>query len=404
MLELREKCYRYYVAYEKIVKWLFQFFSVFILLFFIASQFGYEDKFKNPVILIGASVIGAFVTDSIRVLLVFLFTVVQIYFMSPILAGIVFLVGFFLFFMLLHYDCDSVMAVAFMPLFLWCKIPCFIVILLGLLFTPVSILSICSGVIMYYVLQSVKMCETASGIRSVEIFSLLKKFFDPIFYNKEMYVMLFTVCVVLLGSYLLRRRKINYSFEIAIVFGTVSNVVLLFLGNIFFECNFSGIAIFVGSLISGVMVFIVHFFHMALDYGAVEDVQFEDDDYFYYVRAVPKMKMTVEERTVKHIYTNHKQEEKKAAVVKRAVQPRSDRETQIWSKEQSVVVTDKPEQNTEMITGMQQAESGKAVSSEQKSEPTQSSVHTQQSGNRSNKKRTQHSRNGKHRKKSKRKR
>ena len=37
-----------------------------------------------------------------------------------------------------------------------------------------------------------------------------------------------------------------------------------------------------------------------MDYTRTEHVQFEDDDYYYYVKAVPKKTVAVREVTVKH--------------------------------------------------------------------------------------------------------
>jgi hypothetical protein len=45
---------------------------------------------------------------------------------------------------------------------------------------------------------------------------------------------------------------------------------------------------------------VVEFFMMDLDYARTERVQFEDDDYYYYVKAVPKKMVAVKEVTVKH--------------------------------------------------------------------------------------------------------
>ena len=39
---------------------------------------------------------------------------------------------------------------------------------------------------------------------------------------------------------------------------------------------------------------------MNLDYARTERVQFEDDEYYYYVKAVPKKMVASEEKTVKH--------------------------------------------------------------------------------------------------------
>ena len=56
----------------------------------------------------------------------------------------------------------------------------------------------------------------------------------------------------------------------------------------------------VGNIISLLIAFILQFLFMNLDYARTERVQFEDDDYYYYVKAVPKKMVAVREVTVKH--------------------------------------------------------------------------------------------------------
>ena len=46
---------------------------------------------------------------------------------------------------------------------------------------------------------------------------------------------------------------------------------------------------------------VMQFFLFNVDYSRVERVQFEDDEYYYYVKAVPKMTFVTPERTVKKI-------------------------------------------------------------------------------------------------------
>ena len=41
----------------------------------------------------------------------------------------------------------------------------------------------------------------------------------------------------------------------------------------------------------------------SLDYTRIEHVQFEDDDYYYFVKAVPKITVTTPEKKVKRINT-----------------------------------------------------------------------------------------------------
>ena len=59
------------------------------------------------------------------------------------------------------------------------------------------------------------------------------------------------------------------------------------------------IAIYV--LISVLAVYVLDLFILAVDYQRTEYVQFEDDDYYYYVKAIPKIKVGASDVKVKHI-------------------------------------------------------------------------------------------------------
>ena len=50
----------------------------------------------------------------------------------------------------------------------------------------------------------------------------------------------------------------------------------------------------------------VNFF--SVDYSRIENVQFEDDEYYYYVKAVPKVGVQMPEKRVKHI-TEHQEQD-----------------------------------------------------------------------------------------------
>ena len=45
---------------------------------------------------------------------------------------------------------------------------------------------------------------------------------------------------------------------------------------------------------------IIQFFVFSVDYSRTEHTQFEDDEYYYYVKAVPKKMIAKEEKVVKH--------------------------------------------------------------------------------------------------------
>lgn len=68
-------------------------------------------------------------------------------------------------------------------------------------------------------------------------------------------------------------------------------------------------------LFSLAVAFILQFFVFSVDYTRTEHVQFEDDEYYYYVKAVPKMTITKREKEVKRINPQKKvREDKKKSV------------------------------------------------------------------------------------------
>ena len=55
------------------------------------------------------------------------------------------------------------------------------------------------------------------------------------------------------------------------------------------------------SLIHILLALVLHFFLFSVDYSRTERVQFEDDEYYYYVKAVPKMSVTTRKKQIKKI-------------------------------------------------------------------------------------------------------
>ena len=51
---------------------------------------------------------------------------------------------------------------------------------------------------------------------------------------------------------------------------------------------------------------LIQFFAFNVDYSRTELVQFEDDEYYYYVKAVPKISLATPEKSVKKINTQRK--------------------------------------------------------------------------------------------------
>jgi len=103
--------------------------------------------------------------------------------------------------------------------------------------------------------------------------------------------------------YVIRTREIDYAPEMAIVTGGIVNLLAFLIADLTnaVELPMSILQLILGTVGACVLAFIIQYFKCALDYSAVERVQFEDDDYFYYVKAVPKMKVATQQNDIKKI-------------------------------------------------------------------------------------------------------
>ena len=67
------------------------------------------------------------------------------------------------------------------------------------------------------------------------------------------------------------------------------------------DANISFFGVIVGTVVAAALMLVVEFFAFNVDYSRTEKVQFEDDEYYYYVKAVPKVILSTPDRRVKKI-------------------------------------------------------------------------------------------------------
>lgn len=111
--------------------------------------------------------------------------------------------------------------------------------------------------------------------------------------NKEMLIVVTAFAITAILVYAIRRMSINYSRAIAVLVGTLADIVILLIGDLMYDANFSLAGVILGSIVCALIALVMQFFQFNLDYARTEKVQFEDDEYYYYVKAVPKMAVAV---------------------------------------------------------------------------------------------------------------
>lgn len=306
LLEIREKIKMLYSRYETFILPVVKFLLAFVALTVLNRSLGYMSQLDNIAIVLIAALMCSFLPTGFIVLFGVLFSLLHMYVLSieVALVGVcVYLVMFLLFF---RFSPKDSLVVVFTPLLFAMRIPYIVPIAVGLVCSPVSAVSVGCGIVAHYLLGTV--ADSASAINTLgeeDAIAKLRLVIDGLIRNREMVVMIAAFVITVTAVYLIRRMSVDYSWTIAMVAGALINVMILLIGDLIYDINISVAGALLGSLLALVVAKVIEFFRFCVDYSRTEKVQFEDDEYYYYVKAVPKMTVAMSTKTVKKINTQH---------------------------------------------------------------------------------------------------
>lgn len=223
------------------------------------------------------------------------------------MAAVLFLVMFILYF---RFTPDKAIILLLTPIAFALKIPMLIPIVYGLIGSPLCAVPITFGTIACYMVTYVKAYETTiKGAGDAEMLAQLSAFAQQLLNNKDMWITIIALMICLFVVYSLRKLSIDNAWKIAIVSGGLIYVIVVVIGKIAMHVDAPYVTVIIGTIVSVLLTLVLEFFVFAVDYSRTERLQFEDDEYVYYVKAVPKVTVAVPEKTVKRI--NERQETSK---------------------------------------------------------------------------------------------
>lgn len=291
-----------YSKYEVYITPLLKFLLALISLLLINSRMGYMDSIDRMTVVLIVSLMCSFMPMNFIVIMAVVFVMLHLYAFNlecTIVVGVGFLLMFLLY---LRFSPKDTLVVLLMPVCFLLRIPYVIPLAMGLIGTPVSAVSIACGVIAYYMLHFVT--QNVSAILAMTDEGMTVKFkyvVDGILNNREMIITIAAFAVTVILVYLIRRLSIDYAWTIAMAAGVVVNITVVLVGDLMFDTNVALLEVVLGNILSLLIAVVLQFFVFNVDYSRTEKVQFEDDEYYYYVKAVPKISVSKPEKKVKQI-------------------------------------------------------------------------------------------------------
>lgn len=281
---------------------LLKFVLALVALMTINAKIGFMQKIDNISVVLIASLMCSFMPMNFIILMAALFVVLHLYALSLECAAVGLVLFLVLFLMYFRFSPKDTLVVLLTPICSALGIPYVIPLTMGLIGTPASAVSVACGVIVTGFIKHI--AGSATSLSSMETEEMATKFrfvIDGIIDNKEMVLMIIAFTVTIILVYFVKRLAVDHAWTIAIIAGALADVMILLVGDLVFDTNVSILGLIIGTIFSVGIAKIVEFFAFHVDYSRAEKVQFEDDEYYYYVKAVPKITVAAPSRTVKKI-------------------------------------------------------------------------------------------------------
>lgn len=302
LLVFKEKLRAFYGKYDRYITAAIKFALGFATFFLLNQNIGFMARLKNPMIPLFLGILCAFLPYG---MMAFLAAVVLLLHLSSVSFELALIMLVFLLIIgILYYGFqpgDSYLLLI-TPILFFLKIPYAVPLLVGLSGSLVSVIPVSCGVFLFYAIQYVKQnAGVLTNDASVDITQKYVQLIKVLVSNQLMLVMIAAFAISILVVFLIRNLSIDYAWAVAIVAGTVAQISVIFVGDFMFNVSVPVGGLLLGALGSVALAGVYHFFVFAVDYSRTEYLQFEDDEYHYYVKAVPKIVVSAPDVKVQKI-------------------------------------------------------------------------------------------------------
>lgn len=305
LLELKQKIKVFYSEHDVLLLSVFKFLLAFCLFSSINSRLGFMAQLNNIFVVLILSIICAVIPVNAMTVIACFMIVGHCYAVGIEVAGFAALLFLLLMILFLRFTSQDNLALVLTPAAFQFHIPAAVPIGSGLLRGPACIVPAGCGVVLYYFMEVVKEKGTVLQGKETELIQKLQILLDGLMKNQEMWLNVLAFIVVIMAVHFISASSFDYSWRVADAAGAVIYIVIMVLGGMFLNVNIHMANVMIAAVLSAVVGLILEFAVLGVDYSRSERTQFEDDEYVYYVKAVPKSYVAQKEKSIKTISSDY---------------------------------------------------------------------------------------------------
>ena len=311
LLEFKQKIKNLYGQYEIYILPVLKFVLAFVYFMWINANMEYMNQLDNIFVILILALICSILPSSVMVFAGCVMMVGHCYALGIETAAFMLVLVLFMLILFLRFSSGKNVVLVFTPLAFGFNVPVLLPIGAGLMSSAVSALPAGCGVIIYYFIRLVRAQANTLVNPDVEMVDKVKLLIDGLMQNWGMWMTVVAFIAVILIVNLIRTRSFDYAWRIAIVAGGVVYVLVMLAGGFCFDVEVNLVPLIIYTVISVLVGMILEFFIFGGDYSRTERLEYEDDEYYYYVKAVPKAAVATSERSIKKINAEPVSEEKR---------------------------------------------------------------------------------------------
>ena len=289
LLELKEKIKAAYAQYTIYFDIVLKALLSFMCFYWISMAFDTDSVFSNISIMLIVALLCSVLPLRVIPMCSAAFIVGHAFMMGIDTGAVTLVVLLVLLFLFLRFVPDDSLGLILMPIGMYFGMPALIPICFGLRRRPDSMVAVGGGCITYYLIDSLTRNKAQLEVlEPTEYMERLTLLLGGLVSDSGLIVNLLAICAVVVIVYAIRRLGFKHSFTVATVVGACTYVFFIILGNAVVDTNFNVPMIMIGSVFSTIVALILQFLFLSVDYSRTETMEFEDDDYYYFVKAIPK--------------------------------------------------------------------------------------------------------------------
>lgn len=300
LLEIKEYLKLFYAKFDVYIISVFKFLLTLIALNMVNSDLGYMSRLTETPIVLLISLVCALLPWGASAAVTALFMVGHFYEVSLELAGVALVILLLMFCLYIRFgNGDSVYIVLTFVMF-GMNIPYVMPIIVGLAGGIITAVPVAFGVIIFYMIQFVNGNATAlTGTGTDDMLVRFKFIIDNMINNRQMFLFIVAFTLTIILVYIIRKLAIDFAWLIAVGVGAIVDAMILLIGELMLDISITAGNVILGTFLTIVIGVILQFFLFAVDYRRAEKVKFEDDDYVYFVKAVPKINVKLSKKNVR---------------------------------------------------------------------------------------------------------